>query len=154
MPSALDWQEGAWICGWGGSVTAEAAAGMFRQGSNSGNKRLASGAHLSQPNIPVSLSSESNKTQEMGRSSKTNPLNAMGLDNTITAPGGDPDYIMQLVNDVRKFSDVLLSLKEAFHSKGEILLNLCYFRCFQKCFGALQLWLVMWYCCLWQIIFF
>uniref|UniRef100_A0A671RD87 Rho GTPase-activating protein 29 n=1 Tax=Sinocyclocheilus anshuiensis TaxID=1608454 RepID=A0A671RD87_9TELE len=80
-----------------------------------GNKRLTSG--LSQPNIPVSLSPGSNKTLEMGRSSKTNPVNAMGLDHTTTAPGGDPDYIMQLVNDVRKFSDVLLSLKEAFHSK-------------------------------------
>uniref|UniRef100_A0A8C1Y0W9 Rho GTPase-activating protein 29 n=1 Tax=Cyprinus carpio TaxID=7962 RepID=A0A8C1Y0W9_CYPCA len=57
--------------------------------------------------------------------SKTNPLNAMGLDHTTTTttPGGDPDYIMQLVNDVRTFSDVLLSLKEAFHSKGEVLLN-------------------------------
>ncbi|XP_016331295.1 rho GTPase-activating protein 29 isoform X1 [Sinocyclocheilus anshuiensis] len=88
---------------------------MFHQSSNSGNKRLTSG--LSQPNIPVSLSPGSNKTLEMGRSSKTNPVNAMGLDHTTTAPGGDPDYIMQLVNDVRKFSDVLLSLKEAFHSK-------------------------------------
>uniref|UniRef100_A0A672SGR2 Rho GTPase-activating protein 29 n=1 Tax=Sinocyclocheilus grahami TaxID=75366 RepID=A0A672SGR2_SINGR len=94
---------------------------MFHQSSNSGNKRLTSG--LSQPNIPVSLSPGSNKRLEMGRSSKTNPLNAMGLDHTTTAPGGDPDYIMQLVNDVRKFSDVLLSLKEAFHSKGEVLLN-------------------------------
>ncbi|XP_026139096.1 rho GTPase-activating protein 29-like isoform X1 [Carassius auratus] len=85
---------------------------MFRQGSNSGNKRLTSG--FSQPGIPGS-----NKTLEMGRSSKTNPLNAMGLDHTTTTttPGGDPDYIMQLVTDVRKFSDVLLSLKEAFHSK-------------------------------------
>uniref|UniRef100_A0A8C1Y4G8 Rho GTPase-activating protein 29 n=1 Tax=Cyprinus carpio TaxID=7962 RepID=A0A8C1Y4G8_CYPCA len=92
---------------------------MFRQGSNSGNKRLTSGSRLSQPNIPVSLSPRSNKTLEMGRSSKTNPLNAMGLDHTTTTttPGGDPDYIMQLVNDVRTFSDVLLSLKEAFHSK-------------------------------------
>ncbi|XP_016357658.1 rho GTPase-activating protein 29 [Sinocyclocheilus anshuiensis] len=90
---------------------------MFRQGSNSGNKRLTSGARLSQPNIPVSLSPGSNKTLEMGRSSKTNPLSAMGLDHTTTTPGGDPDYIMQLVNDVRTFSDVLLSLKEAFHSK-------------------------------------
>uniref|UniRef100_A0A8C1NQD9 Rho GTPase-activating protein 29 n=1 Tax=Cyprinus carpio TaxID=7962 RepID=A0A8C1NQD9_CYPCA len=88
---------------------------MFRPGNNSGNKRLTSG--LSKPNIPVSLSPGSNKTLEMGRSSKTNPLNAMGLDHTTTTPGGDPDYIMQLVNDVRKFSDVLLSLKEAFHSK-------------------------------------
>uniref|UniRef100_A0A672P8M4 Rho GTPase-activating protein 29 n=1 Tax=Sinocyclocheilus grahami TaxID=75366 RepID=A0A672P8M4_SINGR len=90
---------------------------MFRQGSNSGNKRLTIGARLSQPNIPVSLSPGSNKTLEMGRSSKTNPLSAMGLDHTTTTPGGDPDYIMQLVNDVRTFSDVLLSLKEAFHSK-------------------------------------
>ncbi|XDV27113.1 hypothetical protein PO909_030698 [Leuciscus waleckii] len=95
---------------------------MFRQGSNSGNKRLASGARLSQPNIPVSLSPGSNKTQEMGRSSN-DPLNAMGLDHTITAPGGDPEYIMQLVNDVRKFSDVLLSLKEAFRSKAEEMLT-------------------------------
>lgn len=101
-------------------MTAEAAAGMFRQGSNSGNKRLTSG--FSQPGIPGS-----NKTLEMGRSSKTNPLNAMGLDHTTTTtPGGDPDYIMQLVTDVRKFSDVLLSLKEAFHSKGEGLLNVCF----------------------------
>ncbi|XP_051556356.1 rho GTPase-activating protein 29-like isoform X2 [Myxocyprinus asiaticus] len=89
---------------------------MFRQGSNSGNKRVTSGARLSYPNI-VPSSPGSNKTLEMGRSSKTNPLSAMGIDYTITAPGGDPEYIMQLVNDVRKFSDVLLSLKEAFHSK-------------------------------------
>lgn len=60
----------------------------------------------------------------MGRSSKTNPLSAMGLDHAITPPGGDPDYIMQLVNDVRKFSDVLLSLKEAFQSKGGVLFRL------------------------------
>ncbi|XP_026061694.1 rho GTPase-activating protein 29-like isoform X1 [Carassius auratus] len=90
---------------------------MFRQGSNSGNKRLISGARLSQSNIPVSLSPGSNKTLEMGRSSKTNPFNATGLDHTTSIPGGDPDSIMQLVNDVRTFSDVLLSLKEAFHSK-------------------------------------
>ncbi|XP_050990933.1 rho GTPase-activating protein 29 isoform X2 [Labeo rohita] len=90
---------------------------MFRQGNNSGNKRLTSGARLSQSNVPVPLSPGSNETLEMGRSSKTNPLNAMGLDHTTTAPGGDPDYILQLVNDVRKFSDVLLSLKEAFRSK-------------------------------------
>ncbi len=126
MPSALHWLKGAWISGWGGLLSAEAAAGMFRQGSKSGNKRLTSGAHLSQPNnIPGSLSPGSNKTLQMGRSSKTNPLDAMGLDHITTAPGGDPDYIMQLVNDVRKFSDVLLSLKEAFHSKGEVLLNAC-----------------------------
>lgn len=82
---------------------------------------MTSGAHLSQPIIPVPLPTASSKTLEMGRSSKTNALNAMGLDHNITTSGGDPEYIMQLVNDVRKFSDVLLSLKEAFPSKGELL---------------------------------
>uniref|UniRef100_A0A673IB89 Rho GTPase-activating protein 29 n=1 Tax=Sinocyclocheilus rhinocerous TaxID=307959 RepID=A0A673IB89_9TELE len=33
--------------------------------------------------------------------------------------GADPDYIMQLVNDVRRFADVLLHLKEAFNTKGK-----------------------------------
>lgn len=36
-------------------------------------------------------------------------------------PGSDPDYIMQLVSDVRRFADVLLLLKDAFRSKGEPL---------------------------------
>lgn len=35
------------------------------------------------------------------------------------APGMDPDYVMQLVSDVRWFADVLLNLKEVFHCKGE-----------------------------------
>lgn len=33
-------------------------------------------------------------------------------------PVSDPNYIMQLVSDVRKFADVLLQLKEVFNSKG------------------------------------
>uniref|UniRef100_A0A668AM04 Rho GTPase-activating protein 29 n=1 Tax=Myripristis murdjan TaxID=586833 RepID=A0A668AM04_9TELE len=39
-----------------------------------------------------------------------------GSDST-DVPSSDPDYIMQLVNDVRKFADVLLHLKEVFNSK-------------------------------------
>uniref|UniRef100_A0A8C9VBA9 Rho GTPase-activating protein 29 n=1 Tax=Scleropages formosus TaxID=113540 RepID=A0A8C9VBA9_SCLFO len=35
----------------------------------------------------------------------------------MEAPGADPDYIMQLVSDVRRFADVLLHLKEAFQCK-------------------------------------
>lgn len=31
----------------------------------------------------------------------------------------DPEYVMQLVNDVRWFADVLLNLKEAFQCNGE-----------------------------------
>ncbi|KAK6292966.1 hypothetical protein J4Q44_G00364670 [Coregonus suidteri] len=57
-----------------------------------------------------------------GRGAKSSSLNSIssGLD-SVDAPASagttDPDYIMQLVNDVRKFADVLLHLKEAFHSK-------------------------------------
>nr|XP_020447203.1 rho GTPase-activating protein 29 [Monopterus albus] len=55
----------------------------------------------------------------MGRSStKPNPLSSMGLTSWFAgAPGVDPEYVMQLVNDVRWFSDVLLNLKDAFQCK-------------------------------------
>ena len=39
------------------------------------------------------------------------------------APGVDPDYVMQLVNDVRWFADVLLNLKDAFQPKGKFRWN-------------------------------
>lgn len=57
----------------------------------------------------------------MGRSSRnSNPLSSMGLtSHLVGAPGVDPEYVMQLVNDVRWFADVLLSLKEAFQCNGE-----------------------------------
>lgn len=32
----------------------------------------------------------------------------------------DPEYVMQLVSDVRWFADVLLNLKEVFNRKGEL----------------------------------
>lgn len=59
-----------------------------------------------------------------GRGAKSSSLSSVssGLDSVdAPAPVGttDPDYIMQLVNDVRKFADVLLHFKESFHSKGE-----------------------------------
>eukprot|EP00063_Salmo_salar_P021991 XP_013996826.1 PREDICTED: rho GTPase-activating protein 29-like isoform X2 [Salmo salar] len=66
------------------------------------------------------------RLSNMGRSSRTtNPLGSIGLGSNsldlgstvVGAPGVDPDYVMQLVNDVRRFSDTLLSLKEAFHSE-------------------------------------
>lgn len=31
----------------------------------------------------------------------------------------DPEYVMQLVNDVRWFAEVLLNLKDAFQYKGK-----------------------------------
>lgn len=76
--------------------------------------------HLSKPHTG-SLSAGSTKTWDMGRSSKNpNPLSSMGLTpHLVGAPGVDPDYVMQLVNDVRWFADVLLNLKEAFQCNGE-----------------------------------
>lgn len=68
-----------------------------------------------------SLSAGSTKTWDMGRSSRnSNPLSSMGLtSHLVGAPGVDPEYVMQLVNDVRWFADVLLNLKEAFQCNGE-----------------------------------
>ncbi|KAK9538763.1 hypothetical protein VZT92_003913 [Zoarces viviparus] len=71
--------------------------------------------HHSKPHVG-SLSAESTKTWDMGRSSKNpNPLSSMGLmSRLVGAPGVDPEYVMHLVNDVRGFAEVLLNLKEAF----------------------------------------
>uniref|UniRef100_A0A3P8U2P4 Rho GTPase activating protein 29b n=1 Tax=Amphiprion percula TaxID=161767 RepID=A0A3P8U2P4_AMPPE len=64
----------------------------------------------------------STKTWDMGRSSKNpNPLRSMGLPSRLMgAPGVDPEYVMQLVNDVRWFADVLLNLKSAFQCKENL----------------------------------
>jgi len=61
----------------------------------------------------------------MGRSTKnSNPLSSIGLSARLMgAPGVDPDYVMQLVNDVRWFADVLLNLKDAFQPKGKFRWN-------------------------------
>lgn len=45
----------------------------------------------------------------------------MGL-GSLGIVGNDPDYITQLVSDVRRFAEVLLSLKEAFSATGEALM--------------------------------
>uniref|UniRef100_A0A3Q4H4V7 Rho GTPase-activating protein 29 n=1 Tax=Neolamprologus brichardi TaxID=32507 RepID=A0A3Q4H4V7_NEOBR len=68
------------------------------------------------------LSAGSSKTLDMGRSSKNpNPLSNMGLTSRLMgAPGVDAQYVMQLVNDVRLFADVLHNLKEAFQYKENL----------------------------------
>uniref|UniRef100_A0A8C4HUI8 Rho GTPase-activating protein 29 n=1 Tax=Dicentrarchus labrax TaxID=13489 RepID=A0A8C4HUI8_DICLA len=48
-----------------------------------------------------------------GRVSKSGSVSSDSPD----IPASDPNYIMQLVSDVRKFADVLLQLKEVFNSK-------------------------------------
>uniref|UniRef100_A0A4W5MTD5 Rho GTPase-activating protein 29/45 N-terminal domain-containing protein n=1 Tax=Hucho hucho TaxID=62062 RepID=A0A4W5MTD5_9TELE len=102
---------------------------MLRKSSDTGGggenntKQNRSGAAqglscLSNPHTG-SPSAGSTKTWDMGLSSRTtNPLGSMGLGFTVVgAPGVDPDYVMQLLNDVRRFADMLLSLKETFHAK-------------------------------------
>uniref|UniRef100_A0A673ZHZ8 Rho GTPase-activating protein 29 n=1 Tax=Salmo trutta TaxID=8032 RepID=A0A673ZHZ8_SALTR len=60
-----------------------------------------------------------------GRRAKSSSLSSISSgSDSLDAPAPpagttNPDYIMQLVNDVRKFADVLLLFKESFHSKGE-----------------------------------
>ncbi|KAJ8278008.1 hypothetical protein GJAV_G00082730 [Gymnothorax javanicus] len=90
---------------------------MLRQSNSSGNKRSLGIARLSNSHFfPLSVGSV---TWGAGRATKTNSVSSATSrsDNTVDIRGVDPDYIMQLVNDVRKFADVLLRLKEAFHSE-------------------------------------
>ncbi|XP_007422901.1 rho GTPase-activating protein 29 [Python bivittatus] len=87
---------------------------MLRQNGGS-NKRGLGLTKLSTSNF-FTISNTGN--WGMGRSTKSSSLssissNSDGYDSTIV----DPEYIMQLVNDVRKFADVLLYLKEAILSE-------------------------------------
>ncbi|KAM6918899.1 rho GTPase-activating protein 29-like [Xenentodon cancila] len=92
---------------------------MLRKSSSSGGfgTKQAQGLprHQAKPE-PESPSARSTNTWAKGRSTKNpSPLRNVGLSTRLMgAPGVDPDYVMQLVNDVRWFADVLLSLKDAF----------------------------------------
>lgn len=108
-------------------MAAALAAGMLRKSSSSsssggGETQHTQGLpqHIFKPHTR-SVSAGSTQTLDMGRSSRNcNPLSSIGLTSTLAgAPGVDPEYVMQLVNDVRWFADVLLNLKDAFQSKGE-----------------------------------
>lgn len=77
------------------------------QQSSLGNKR--SGVDITR------LSSSHFFPPGPGSGSRAGPIRS----DSLSSISSDPEYIMQLVSDVRKFADVLLHLKEAFHSKGE-----------------------------------
>lgn len=102
---------------------------MLRQSSAGGNKRSLGIARLSNSHFfPLSTgttntSNSGTSTGTWGRPVKSNSLSSVSsgsdnADNCTAAAPADSDYIMQLVNDVRHFADVLLQLKEAFNSKG------------------------------------
>lgn len=96
---------------------------MLRQssgGGSGGGSNSSSGG----PKLPLGitrLSSSSFGNWVPGRDSKSCSVSTDGSD----IPASDPNYIMQLVSDVRKFADVLLQLKEVFNSKGILLMTFC-----------------------------
>lgn len=84
------------------------ASGMLQQ-SSLGNKRS---------NVGITrFSSSQFFPSGSGSGSRAGSIKSSSL----SGVSSDPEYIMQLVSDVRKFADVLLHLKEAFNSKGELL---------------------------------
>ncbi|XP_063795928.1 rho GTPase-activating protein 29 isoform X2 [Pseudophryne corroboree] len=86
---------------------------MLRQ-NGGGNRRGLGFARFSTSNF---FTISNSATWGMGRSTKSNSLSSVST-NSDCYDGSvvDPEYIMQLVNDVRRFADVLLYLKEAFVS--------------------------------------
>ncbi|XP_075281068.1 rho GTPase-activating protein 29 isoform X2 [Opisthocomus hoazin] len=87
---------------------------MLRQNGGS-NKRGLGLARLSTSNF-FTISNSGN--WGMGRSTKSSSLSSISSNSDCyDNPVADPEYIMQLVNDVRKFADVLLYLKEAILSE-------------------------------------
>ncbi|RVE58980.1 hypothetical protein OJAV_G00199680 [Oryzias javanicus] len=82
-------------------------AAMLRQSSGGSGGSGVGGAKLS-----LGISRLSSSSLGSGSSSRV----AKSGD-TPDVPASDPNYIMQLVSDVRKFADVLLQLKEVFNSK-------------------------------------
>ncbi|XP_034160411.2 rho GTPase-activating protein 29 isoform X1 [Pangasianodon hypophthalmus] len=80
------------------------ASGMLQQ-SSLGNKRSPVGI--------TRLSSSHFFPPGSGSGSRAGSIKS----DSLSSISSDPEYIMQLVSDVRKFADVLLHLKEAFNSK-------------------------------------
>ncbi|XP_045566869.1 rho GTPase-activating protein 29 [Salmo salar] len=113
-----------------------AAVGMLRQssgggsgGGSGGNKRSLGISRISNFHFfPLStgMGTSMGTTATFGtggRRAKSSSLSSISSgSDSLDAPAPpagttNPDYIMQLVNDVRKFADVLLHFKESFHSK-------------------------------------
>ena len=94
-------------------------------GGSNGNKlslglsRLSNG-HFFPTSAGTGTAGTSTGSWAMDRGAKSSSQSSVSSgSDSVDSPTADADYIMQLVNDVRRFADVLLHLKEAFHSKGE-----------------------------------
>uniref|UniRef100_A0A6Q2XXM1 Rho GTPase-activating protein 29 n=1 Tax=Esox lucius TaxID=8010 RepID=A0A6Q2XXM1_ESOLU len=92
------------------------------RGSNSHFFPLSAGASMGTSNGTAASAAGTGTWGTGGRGAKSSSLSSISSGSDVvdasTPPVGttDPDYIMQLVNDVRRFADVLLHLKEAFHT--------------------------------------
>ncbi len=94
------------------------AVGMLQQSSGGLNKRSLGIARL--PNSHFFPLSSGSGSWGLGRSAKSGSLSSVSSgSDSMDMAGADPDYIMQLVNEVRRFADGLLHLKEAFNTKGK-----------------------------------
>lgn len=91
-------------------------AAMLRQSSSGGGPGGGSGG-VGGNKLTLGISRLSSSSMGSGSPSRLAKNNSVSSDNQDAAPA-DPNYIMQLVSDVRKFADVLLQLKEVFNSKG------------------------------------
>ncbi|XP_061614920.1 rho GTPase-activating protein 29 isoform X5 [Phyllopteryx taeniolatus] len=95
-------------------------AAMLRQssGGGSGSSSSGGGGGAGGTKVPLGISrfsSSSSSTlgsSESGKVFKGRPMDSPNLDSLAL----DPNYIMQMVSDVRKFADVLLQFKEVFVS--------------------------------------
>uniref|UniRef100_A0A672GQ06 Rho GTPase-activating protein 29 n=1 Tax=Salarias fasciatus TaxID=181472 RepID=A0A672GQ06_SALFA len=89
---------------------------MLRQSTGGGSGSGGGGSSSSGgggPKLSLGISRLSNPSLGPAKISKSSSLSPDSPDATAS----DPNYIMQLVSDVRKFADVLLQLKEVFNSK-------------------------------------
>uniref|UniRef100_A0A8C5NB10 Rho GTPase-activating protein 29 n=1 Tax=Gouania willdenowi TaxID=441366 RepID=A0A8C5NB10_GOUWI len=90
---------------------------MLRQSSGGGSGSGSGGNNIGSSGAGNKLSLGMSRLSSSGSgSAQISQSGSMGPG----GPGGvisDPNYIMQLVSDVRKFADVLLQLKEVFNSK-------------------------------------
>ncbi|XP_007559886.1 rho GTPase-activating protein 29-like isoform X1 [Poecilia formosa] len=93
-------------------------AAMLRQSSGGGGPGGSGGGSggVSGNKLTLGISRLSSSSLGSGSPSRLAKNNSVTSDNQDAAPA-DPNYIMQLVSDVRKFADVLLQLKEVFNSK-------------------------------------
>ncbi|XP_047205774.1 rho GTPase-activating protein 29 isoform X1 [Girardinichthys multiradiatus] len=93
-------------------------AAMLRQSTGGGGSGGSSGGSkgVGGNKLTLGISRLSSSSLGSGGPSRLIKGNSVSSDNQDVAPA-DPNYIMQLVSDVRKFADVLLQLKEVFNSK-------------------------------------